>query len=218
MIRALPTVVFNAAGAMPSDRGPLAKRCLASAAKQGVLLLGVECDDLDRDDVRDVLDPDLWWIRHRQHDDRDGAFMAGLRSRTRVSDVQAVFGAAASPVNAPRWFLKGNVHVDDDAWSFTASPIHVPRWKAGGAQAAAEMVSRSRTIGCDLLAGDFNIRREEMLARYPRRTVRGVEVMHAVANPNRLALGAALPFNLLPGTDADDHPGLRILVRPATKE
>jgi hypothetical protein len=217
VLRGLPTMVFNAVGAMPTDRGPLGKRILRAAARAADLLIGVECDDLDPDDVDDVLDPEVWWHRHRQAEHRDGVLLAGRRKRTRISEVKSIPGAPSSPVNDPRDILKGRITVDD-WWDFTAAGLHVPRWREGGEPAALAMVESSREINADLLGGDFNIRRLAMLRRYPQRTVRGVEVMHLVANPNRIEVGPAQAINLLPGTEADDHPGVRAIVRPILKK
>jgi hypothetical protein len=209
-VRGLPVVTFNAVGAMPTERTHLGNRCLAAAAKKGALLIGVECDDLE---PAAVLDPDVWWWKHRQADVKDGGFLAGLKQRTSVSDVRALHGAPASPVNAERYFLRGVIKVDDD-WSFTAASYHSPRWKAGGFEAATTMLIRSQTIDADLLAGDLNIRNAAVRKRYPHRVVRSAEVMHMVARERRLKLGNAHPFNLLDDTEADDHPGLRVVVSP----
>lgn len=205
--RSLPVVTFNAVGAMPTDRKRLGNMILASAAKRGALLLGVECDDLE---PASVLDADVWWWKHRQADVKDGGFMAGLRQRTSATDVRAIHGAPASPVNAERYFLRGTIKVDD-SWSFTAATYHSPRWKAGGFEAATTMLVKSQTIDADLLSGDLNIRNAAVRRRYPNRTVRSAEVMHHVAR-KRLKLGPARPFDLLDGTGSDDHPGLLTLV------
>lgn len=212
--RGLDVVAFNAVGAMPNDRSPLGVRVLRAAHDVGCdLLIGVECDDLDRAEIRDVLDPDVWWFRHRPADHRDGGFIAGRRHRTRVLRTNSIFGAPGSPVNAPRDILRTRLLVDED-WHFTAAAIHVPRWKEGGEPAALAMVRNSQRVA-DLLAGDFNIRRDEMVRRYPGREIRSAEVMHFVARGERLQLGQARPFDLLHGTTSDDHPGVRVTVRPA---
>jgi hypothetical protein len=205
---------FNAVGAMPTDRSRLSRRMLHAAKQDSDLLVGCECDDLEPDEVDDILGPG-WWFRHRQHNLKDGTFLAGRLSRTRISGVQSIFGAPASPVNDPRYFLRGFVHVDGD-WSFSVAALHVPRWKEGGSHAATEMVRRSQEIGTDLLGGDFNIRNTAMRARYPRRTIRSAQVLHLAARKN-LVLGAARPFDVLPNTRADDHPGLRVKVAPRTR-
>jgi hypothetical protein len=207
-VRGLPVVTFNAVGAMPTERTRLGNRILASAAKRGALLIGVECDDLE---PAAVLDPDVWWWKHRQADVKDGGFLAGLRQRTQASDVRAIHGAPPSPVNAERYFLRGVIRVDD-SWTFTAASYHSPRWKAGGYEAANTMLVRSQTIDVDLLAGDLNIRNAAVRKRYPNRVVRSAEVMHVVARERRLKLGNAQPFDLLDGTHSDDHPGLRVVV------
>lgn len=209
---ALAVVAFNAVGAMPTDRAPLARRILASAKKRGDLLIGCECDDLEPEDIEDILGPG-WWFKHRQHDAKDGGFLAGRRSRTRVSNVRAVFGAPASPVNAERYVLRGDVLVDGEWTLDGVTALHVPRWREGGRPAAEAMVQNTRDLGGDLLAGDFNIRNAAVRARYPDRTVRSAEVMHIIG-ADHLRLGRAQPFNLLDGTDSDDHPGLRVLVLP----
>jgi len=208
--RPLPVVVFNAVGAMPTNRRPLGNRILASAAKRGHLLIGVECDDLE---PAAELDEDLWWWRHREAAHRDGGFLAGLRDRTNVSDVASIFGAPSSPVNDPRYFLRGKVRVDD-SWTLSVAAWHSPRWKEGGRPAAEEGIRRSQTIDADVLAGDFNIRADAMRARYPSRVIRSTEVMHLAARKTRLRLGNVSTFDLLDGTESDDHPGLRVTVLP----
>lgn len=211
---ALPVVVFNAVGAMPTNRRPLARRILR-AVKQRVgrgLGIGCECDDLEPEDLRDILGPNYWW-RHRQHDAKDGGLLFGHRDRTKVSNVRAVFGAPASPVNAERYVLRADVLVDD-AWSLDGvTALHVPRWREGGRPAALAMVSNTRNLGGDLLAGDFNIRNTTVRGYYPGRVVRSAEVMHLVG-ADHLKLGPAQPFDLLDGTQSDDHPGLLVRVAP----
>lgn len=209
MPQALPVVTFNAVGAMPNNRARLGNAILRAASKRGALLIGVECDDIE---PAAVLDPDVWWWKHRQASVKDGGFLAGLRKRTKASDVRAIFGAPASPVNAERYFLRGTVHVDD-SWHMTVASYHSPRWKAGGYEAATSMMVRSQTIDADLLAGDLNIRNAAVRRRYPNRHVRSAEVMHVIGR-DRLKLGYARPFDLLEGTGADDHPGLMVRVQP----
>jgi hypothetical protein len=207
----LDVVVFNAASAMPSDRSSLAGRILASARSKGDLLIGCECDDLEPDQVRQILGT-AWWFRHRQADVRDGGFIAGRRDRTRPSNTRSVFGAPASPVNAERHVLLVDVEVDDAAWLRGVGAFHVPRWREGGQQAAEIMVRNTRDLTAALLGGDLNIRRTAVRNRYPNRAVRSTEVLHLLGDRSKVELGPARPFNLLAGTDADDHPGLRVRV------
>jgi hypothetical protein len=211
-VRGLPVVTFNAVGAMPTNRRPLARRILNAVKARGDLLIGCECDDLEPDDLHEILG-DGWWWRHRQRDERDGGLLAGRRSRTRVSNVRSVFGAPASPVNAQRDVLRGDVLVDED-WSLDGvTAMHVPRWREGGRPAALAMVNNTRNLGGDLLGGDFNIRNTTVRGHYPGRIVRSAEVMHIVGAAH-LKLGPARPFDLLHGTNSDDHPALRVVVSP----
>jgi hypothetical protein len=208
-MRGLAVVTFNAVGAMPTNRKGLGNRILKAAAEKGALLLGVECDDLE---PAAVLDPEVWWWRHKQAEHLDGNFIAGLRKRTRASDVEVIPGAPASPVNAPRAFLKAKIRVDD-TWGLTVSPYHSPRWREGGLEAATAMLLKAQSLDIDLLAGDINIRNDAVRRRFPNRTVRSREVMHMMAR-QRLELGNAQAFDLLEGTVSDDHPGLRVVVSP----
>lgn len=210
MTRGLNVVTFNAVGAMQRDRSRLGNAALTSAARHGALLLGVECDDVD---VHNHLDPDLWWWLHSELPDRDGCLIAGKRNRLQLAAHRWLPGAPASPVNAPRWFLRARLVVDGD-WFFTAAVQHLPRRDAGGDLAHRVMVERSRGLGADLIAGDVNMPAPAMRRAYPDRKVRGAQVMQFAAG-DRLELSGAHRFDLLRGTTDDDHPGVRVRVWPA---
>jgi hypothetical protein len=218
--RWLDVVTFNAVGAMPTDRRHLGRECLREAKKHGQLLNGVECDDLTREDLHEILGPDWWW-RHRPRQELlDGTLVAGLRARTTPYAARWLPGAPASRVNAARDFLRVRVGVDagtPDAWSFTDAVLHLPRPDHGGEYAHRLMRGRSHSIGADLLEGDFNIGAAAMADTYPDRTIRSAGVIHSAAVP-RLELGPAKPYDQVPGTTADDHRGLAKRVRPHPKE
>lgn len=210
----LNVVTFNAASAMPTDRQHLARQILKSASQGGALLLGVECDDLTDDDLDEILDPALWWRVHSSAPTLDGTLIAGRHDRTRLIASRYFVGAPASPVNAPRAIQRARIDVDQ-RWGLTAAALHLPRrgTKNEGLEARSTMVTNTRGLGADLLAGDLNLRRDAVRQQFPNRTVRSAEVMH-VLGAQRLVLGDARPFDLIPRAEGDDHPGLKVTIHP----
>lgn len=206
-------IVFgNMVGAMPPDRRPLGNKILERLvekllAKGGGVLLAVEADDAA---VRKLIDPKVFWVRHRPQRFLDGVLIVGTWDRTEPrGQGRWVRGAPASVVNDPRPLLLQDVIIDDVSEPVTFGVGHLPKPK-GGATAAKQMFGEINRHDPDAFFADFNLRGASIRRRLPGYRVQSREVVGGAARPDAVKLGRMEHFDILKQTDDDDHPGLYV--------
>lgn len=209
----LNVVLANLVGAMSNDRRPLSNAMLERASELGPVVAAVEADDCT---PATVLDPDLWAWSHDDHPLLDGTLWAWRRSSVQLMSEKWLDGCQASPANARRSIhrVRFSVGAPRAAWSLSASLAHVPYATPASSAARREMFANLHASQSDLFLGDMNTRRQGMRQEFPRRQLRGGQVMWMASRHDQLQVGTARLVDAIPGTRSDDHPLVRVHVSP----